>query len=85
MGGLTHAASNLIEDGSCGAEFSGDPMLGDLVQPEDGSPAYYPLQPGSPAIDAASSNHCLDSDQIGTPRPQGDACDIGAIEYVQKE
>ncbi|MYD08731.1 MAG: hypothetical protein F4X02_01690 [Chloroflexi bacterium] len=85
VGRLTHSASNLIADGSCDAEISGDPMLGELVRPEDGSPAYYPLQPGSPAIDAASSDHCPETDQIGTPRPQGEACDIGAIEFVPEQ
>ena len=85
FGRLDDSKLNLVEDGSCYAELSGDPMLGDLVEPEDGSPAYYPLQPGSPAIDAASSEHCPDTDQIGTPRPQGAACDIGAIEYVPEQ
>ena len=55
------SASNLVAEGSCDAEFTGDPMLGDLVEPEDGSPAYYSLLPGSPAIDAASSDHCPDA------------------------
>ena len=67
VGGLTHSASNLIEDGSCDADFSGDPMLGDLVEPEDNSPAYFPLLAGSPAIDAANSDFCPATDQIGTP------------------
>jgi len=82
VGGLTHSESNLIQDGSCDAEFSGDPMLGDLVESEDGSPAYFPLLAGSPAIDAANSDFCPQADQIGTSRPQGDACDIGAIEFI---
>ena len=85
FGALVKSRGNLIEDGSCNTDFSGDPMLGDLVEPEDGSPAYYPLLPGSPAIDAASSEYCPDSDQIGTARPQGDACDIGAIEFVPEQ
>ena len=73
---------NLIEDGSCFATLSGDPMLSELVEPEDGSPAYYPLLEGSPAIDAAHDDYCPDTDIIGTPRPQGAACDIGAFEYT---
>ena len=68
--------------GNCYAEISGDPMLGDLIEPEDGSPVYYPLMVGSPAIDAAHPAYCTKTDQIGTERPQGGACDIGAIEYV---
>ena len=69
-------------DGSCDAEFSGNPMLGDLVEAEDGSPAYFPLLAGSPAIDAANSDFCPETDQIGTERPQGEGCDIGAIEFI---
>ena len=73
---------NLIEDGSCFAEFSGDPMLDELAKPEDGSPAYFPLLKDSPAIGAAHDDHCSEIDQIGTKRPQGTGCDIGAIEFV---
>ena len=73
---------NLVEDGSCYAELSGDPLLGALVEPEDGSPAYFPLLAGSPAIDAAAGDDCPETDQIGVARPQGEACDIGAIEHV---
>ena len=81
-GDLNENISNLIEDGTCDAKLSGNPMLGDLIEPEDGSPAYFPLLPGSPAIDAASSDYCPQADQIGTPRPQGESCDIGAIEFI---
>ena len=77
-----HDANSFIADGTCYAPLSGDPMLGDLVEPEDGSPPYFPLQEGSPAIDAADSEFCPDTDQLGTARPQGAACDIGAYEWV---
>ena len=79
---IRHNINNFIQDGSCSSDFSGDPMLGELVVPEDGSPAYFPLLAGSPAIDAADDDYCPETDQIGTARPQGAACDIGAIEYV---
>ena len=82
-GRLAKNFGNLIADGSCFATLTGDPMLGVLVEPEDGSPAYYPLKEGSPAIDAADDEHCPDTDIIGTPRPQGAACDIGAYELPQ--
>ncbi len=82
-GRLEENVANLIEDGSCLPHLSGDPMLGDLVEPEDGSPPYYPLLEGSPAIDAADSLFCPDNDITGTPRPQGDGCDIGAYELPQ--
>ena len=73
--------NNFIQDGSCSSDFEGDPMLGELVVPKDGSPAYFPLLAGSPAIDAAGDGYCPETDQIGTVRPQGGGCDIGAIEY----
>ncbi len=81
-GRLRHNINNFIQDGSCSPAFSGDPKLGELVEPEDGSPAYFPLLAGSPAIDAADDVYCPATDQIGTERPQGAGCDIGAIEYV---
>ena len=59
-----------------------DPMLGERVEPEDGSPAYFPLLADSRAIDAADDDYCPDTDQIGTARPQGAGCDVGAIEYA---
>ena len=78
---LSSSAGNLIEDGSCNPAISDDPKLGTLVEPEDGSPAYFPLLPGSPAIDAADPDYCTAADQTGTSRPQGVACDIGALEF----
>ncbi len=83
FGRLSENVSTLIADGSCFATLSGDPMLGELVKPEDGSPAYFPLLEGSPAIDAADDEYCPDTDITGTLRPQGAACDIGAYELPQ--
>ena len=76
-GGLTQAKGNLSEDGTCitTGRF-GDPMLGG----SKGQPAWRPPLDGSPAIDAADPTFCSETDQIGTPRPQGGGCDIGAIE-----
>ena len=79
---LKQNISNFVHDGSCSSAFSGDPKLGELVEPEDSSPAYFPLLAGSPAIDAADDDYCSETDQIGTVRPQGAGCDIGAIEYA---
>ena len=67
---------NLSPDGTCAERPGDDPMLGDI----DGSPAYYSLLDRSPAIDYADPEFCLETDQVGTPRPQGGGCDIGAIE-----
>ena len=75
---LSENSGNLIEDGTCSPALSGDPLLGEA----EGSPAYLPLEASSPAIGAADQAHCADVDQAGTVRPQGEACDIGAIEYA---
>ncbi len=70
----TENVGNLIESGNCGGDvLTADPLLGSLT----GSPGYYPLLAGSPAINAASSEHCLPEDQRGEPRLRT-ACDIGA-------
>jgi CSLREA domain-containing protein len=56
-----------------------DPLLGSLA--DNGGPTRTrALLPGSPAIDAASSDGCPGKDQRGIPRPQGPACDIGSYE-----
>ena len=81
-GGLKQNKRNFIQDGSCNPWFAGDPKLGALVVPADGSPAYFPLLAGSRAIDAAHDGYCPETDQIGTARPQGAGCDLGAFEYV---
>jgi predicted outer membrane repeat protein len=41
---------------------------------------HHPLMAGSDAIDAAAASCGLVIDQIGTTRPDGPACDVGAIE-----
>ena len=40
------------------------------------------LVSASPALDAALATYCEDTDQRGFTRPEGDACDAGAIEGV---
>lgn len=83
IGCFDYSVGNLIGDGSCDRSLSGDPMLGQLVEPDDGSPAYFPLLPKSPAINAAHRHFCTETDQIGTRRPyKSYAGDIGAIERV---
>ena len=76
QGGLTESSGNFSQDGTCGIRTGGDPLLGAA----EGSPGYFPLLDGSPALDAADPRFCLEFDQIGTARPQGGGCDIGAIE-----
>jgi hypothetical protein len=54
-----------------------------LVTPMAANGGYTPthlLQPGSPAIDAGGC--VLPNDQRGIPRPQGPACDLGAVEMT---
>lgn len=88
--------NNLIKDTtySCGLIngvdgniIGSDPNLGALT----GSPAYFPLNPGSPAIDAGDNATCAaapvnNESQNGVTRPQdGDGngtavCDIGSYE-----
>ena len=76
FGGFTQSIGNVSRDGSCAIKASEDPRLGELR----GEPAYHPPLDYSPAVDAANPEYCLDSDQLGTPRPQGGGCDVGAIE-----
>ncbi len=66
-GGVVGDGGNLAASISCPGTFT-DPRVG-----ADGMPGA-----GSPAIDAAAT--CPDTDLAGTARPQGAACDIGAVE-----
>jgi predicted outer membrane repeat protein len=82
------SSNNLIEstganacgltNGANGNIIGSDPNLGTLT----GSPAYFPLNVGSPAIDAGTNSGCPATDQRGVARPQGSLCDIGAFEYI---
>jgi hypothetical protein len=85
----THAG-NLVEDGTCLAELSGDPALGLLGDHGGLTQTHVPL-PGSPAIDAGNAAACANLsisgvDQRERPRNfDGDhdgtaGCDIGAHE-----
>ncbi|MDD5370681.1 MAG: choice-of-anchor Q domain-containing protein, partial [Anaerolineaceae bacterium] len=75
---------NIIETTStCNsvATITSDPNLGSLT----GSPAYFPLNAGSPAMDAGDDLICAaapvkNTSQNGVTRPQGAHCDIGAYE-----
>jgi len=84
-GELGISNNTFIGDGSCNADFSGDPMLGPLTD-NGGFTFTHALLPGSPAIDAIPAASCiLFADQRGAPRPVAlaspdTACDIGAFE-----
>ncbi len=86
-GGIISLGHNLADDDTC--EFTdpsdlvvADAMLGPL-QDNGGPSETHALLPGSPAIDAGSLD-CPPpaTDQRGVARPQGAACDIGAVEYL---
>jgi CSLREA domain-containing protein len=71
-------ACNLV-DGVNGNMIGFDPNLGTLT----GWPAYYPLNPGSLAIDTGDDAYCTmvsNQSQNGVTRPQGAHCDIGSYE-----
>jgi CSLREA domain-containing protein len=88
--GTVSGTNNLIElDGSggnvCGTTgpIHSDPDLGTLT----GSPAYFPIQPNSPAFDAGDDAICAaapvgNTSQNGATRPQGAHCDIGSYEFA---
>jgi hypothetical protein len=59
-----------------------NPLLGALT----GSPAYFPLNAGSPAINRGDDSVCAvwpvnNQSQNGVTRPQGAHCDIGSYEF----
>ena len=76
--------NNIIETTtSCSsvATLTSDPKLGSLT----GSPAYFPLLAGSPAISAGNDDTCAavpvsNTSQNGIRRPQGAHCEIGSYE-----
>ena len=78
-GTLTTNVNNLIQDGTCSPSLSGSPGLASSAT---GSPPYFLPSSGSALLNAAASAHCLSVDQRGTARPQGNGCDIGAVERV---
>jgi predicted outer membrane repeat protein len=82
-GEITSEGHNLKGDDTCGSLAEGDIIESDAglsgLVPA-GSTYHHPLELDSPAIDAGANLNCPDDDQGGHSRPQGEACDIGAIE-----
>jgi predicted outer membrane repeat protein len=68
-------------DCSGGGIIDADPLLGPL---QDNGGATHTLLPGTEgsAIDAGDNASCASDDQRGLLRPQGAACDIGAVELL---
>jgi hypothetical protein len=87
-GAIVSDGHNLSDDNSC-LEWLADPsdrnstdaMLGPLTDNGGVTHTMVP-QPGSVAVDGVDGEICPDDDQRGVPRPEGTACDIGAIEVV---
>jgi hypothetical protein len=92
-GTFTSQGHNLSDDGTCpftqpsdlNNTFAG---LGTL-QNNGGPTETIALLPASPAVDAILVSDCTDvnltavtTDQRGILRPQGQACDIGAVEFA---
>jgi hypothetical protein len=76
--------NNLVGDGGCEARYTGDAQL-DVLSDNGGATLTHGLLSGSPALDAIPAGMCVvDTDQRGQSRPQGGACDIGALESVQE-
>ena len=85
FGAIVTNVHNLIEDGSCPSDYSGDPNLGALTD-NGGDTQTHALLSGSPAIDAIPVRDCLsNTDQRGEARPivqtsSDTPCDTGAFE-----
>lgn len=81
---ITSGGSNVIGDGSCNPDGATDQSFADaLLAPlaDNGGPTLTHLPgAGSPALDTADGSACPPIDQRGVPRPQGGACDAGAVE-----
>ncbi|MDM8565042.1 choice-of-anchor Q domain-containing protein [Candidatus Halobeggiatoa sp. HSG11] len=76
--GISVSSDNLVEDGSCSATLTGDPLLSTLAD-NGGDTQTMALQTGSPAIDTGDSGTCESTDQRGETRDA--SCDIGAYEF----
>ena len=85
-GTLTSNGHNLETGTTCHLNASGDitntnPLLG-LLQNNGGPTPSRTIFANGPEIDRGDNGQCPSTDQRGLPRPQGDFCDIGAIESV---
>jgi CSLREA domain-containing protein len=85
---IISAGFNLDDDGSCASEPSDqtreNPKVGRLRQNGGDTPTVA-LKRKSPARNAIDKDdpECLETDQRGVKRPQGNRCDIGAFEFEQ--
>lgn len=92
-GTVSSLGSNLASDSSCALTSTGDQQNTAAgldpsgLQNNGGSTRTIALLSNSPAVDNGSctdaNGNTVATDQVGTTRPQGTACDIGAFELVQ--
>ena len=87
-GPATSNGYNLDSDGSCNLTQPNDKPnnpsanLGPLQLNAPGNTATHALLAGSDAVDTGDcTGGTVTTDQRGVPRPQGDACDMGAYEF----
>ena len=81
---LVSGGWNLSGDGSCWLTqptdlVSVNPELGPLANNGGPAPTLLPAK-SSPVVDAGGGAACPATDERGIARPQGKACDIGAVE-----
>jgi predicted outer membrane repeat protein len=75
---------SLSSDFTCGfgtGRDGVDPLLNPLAYNGGFTQTYLPML-HSPAIDAGTGVGCPSTDQRGVTRPQGQACDVGAVEVT---
>jgi len=87
----TGVLTNTLVVNSIGGDIAGDGvqagtnnLTGTLAMgalQDNGGPTWTML-PGAAAIDAGTNDGCPATDQRGVTRPQGAACDIGAVEIA---
>lgn len=68
-------------DSVCTNILNVNPMLASLADNGGFSPTVIP-EINSPVIDAGNNASCTGYDQRGVVRPQGQACDLGAVERL---
>ena len=92
-GGHVTLSDSVVQGGcpanaTCSEVVAGDPLLGPLQDNGGAAPTLLPGIGGS-ALDAGDPATCgtapFDTDQRGVARPQGPACDIGAVELRQAQ
>ena len=85
---VNQSGGNVTDDpaaqASCGMAAAGDRVVSSVgiasLGPSTGPLATHALTPGSPAINAGSSDVCPGADARNVTRPQGGTCDAGAVE-----